>query len=90
MWAAPLKALLTFSPVNSRALLCVDHKANHLSAAIRKAAVRFLQTVAEGNQCGAIKGGGTAFPMFIARLFLRSASIRRVSAALLFGDMRKA
>ena len=37
MWARPRKPNLPFSPLNSRALLCADHKANHYSAALRAA-----------------------------------------------------
>ena len=37
-----------------------------------------------------MKGGGTEFPMFIARLFLHHTALTRVSGALLFGDLRKA
>ena len=36
------------------------------------------------------KGGGTKFPVFIARLFLPEAATCRGSAGLLFGDLRKA
>ena len=49
-----------------------------------------LQATVEGQQSGAIKSGGTEFPRFITRLLLRHAALRRCSAALLFGDLRKA
>ena len=49
-----------------------------------------MQEAVKGQQSGAIKGGGAEFPMFIARLCLRRAALRRVSVALLFGDLRKA
>ena len=37
MWAGPRKPHLRLSPNNARALLCADHKAKHVSAAIRNA-----------------------------------------------------
>ena len=55
-----------------------------------KLTVPFPQTVLQGNQSGAIKGGGTELPRCIALLFLRDAATRRVSARLLFGDRREA
>ena len=90
MRAAPRKAALPFSPWDSRALLCVDRRANHYSAAIRSAAVHYLQKLVQGNKSGAIKGGGTELPMCIARLVLAHAARLKKSAALLFGDLRKA
>ena len=69
MWAGPRKPQLPLSPNNSRALLCADHKANHYSAALRAALVPVLCDTVQGQQSGAVKGGGTEFPMFIARLF---------------------
>ena len=90
MWAAPRKAHSPLSPLNSRALLCADHKVNHYSAALRAALAPVLQSTVQGHQSGAIKGGGTELPMFIARLCLRHAALRRVSTALLFGDLQRA
>ena len=90
MGAAPRKTKLPLSPWNSRALLCANYKANLFSAAIRKAAVPYIKNIVQGNQSGAIKGGGTEFPMFIARLFLQLAAKQKKSAVLLFGDLRKA
>ena len=89
MWAAPRKTKLPLSPWNSRALLCADHKANLFSAAIRKAAVPYLKNIVQGSQSGAISGGSTEFPMFIARVFLQLSAKHKKSAALLFGDLRK-
>ena len=77
MWAAPRKATSPLSPANSRALLCADHKAKHFAAAIRKALVPYLQSVAQGNQSGAIPKGGTEFPMFIAKQFLHLAELQK-------------
>ena len=90
MWAAPRKPKFPLSPWNYRALPCADHKANLFSAAIQKAAVPHLKNIVQGNQSGAIKGGGTEFPMFIARLFRQLAAKHKKSTALLFGDLRKA
>ena len=91
MLVGPRKPQLPLSPLNSRALLCADHKANHYSAALRAALATTLQATVQGQQSGAVKGGGPAFPRFIARmLFLRHAALRRVSAAVLFGDLQKA
>ena len=59
MWATPRKATLRLSPFNARALLYADHKPKHYSAAIHKLTVPFLQSVVQGNQSGAVKGGGT-------------------------------
>ena len=90
MWAAPRKPKLPLSPVNARALLSADHKAKLFSSAIRDSLAPVLAKLTKGNQSGAVKGGGTEFPMFIARLFLQHAAIRRISAAIVFGDMQKA
>ena len=89
MWAAPRKPCLHLSPYNSMALLRADHKAKLFSAAIRDSMARILKQLVACNQSGAIKGGGTEFPMFIARLFLQHAAIMKVSAGLLFGCMQK-
>ena len=69
MWAAPHKPTIPLSPLNSRALLCADHKAKIFSSAIRECLAPVLVALAKGNQSGAMKGGGTEFPLFIARLF---------------------
>ena len=90
MWAGPRKPQLPLSPNNSRALLCADHKANHYSAALRAALAPVLRDTVQGQQSGVVKGGGTEFPMFTARLFLRHAALREVSAAVLFGDLQMA
>ena len=90
MWAAPRKPTFPLSPLNCRALLCVDHKAKIFSSAIRESLALALEALAKGNQSGAIKGGGTEFPLFIAKLFLQHAVAHKVSAAILFGDMQKA
>ena len=70
----PRKPLLPLSPYNSGALLCVEHKANHLAVAIRRALAPTLQQLVKGNQSGGIGGGGTEYPMFIARVFLKKKS----------------
>ena len=49
-----------------------------------------MEALVDGSQPGAVKKGGTEFPMFRIRLFLQWAADRRVSAALLFGGMKKA
>ena len=84
MWAGLRKPHLPLSPKNARALLCADHTAKHLSAAIRSAIAHILQNIASGKQSGAIKGGGTGFPMFIASFYLVNAARKRISAALHF------
>ena len=89
-WAAPRKPLMPLSPHSSRALLRADHKAKLFSSAIRDALAPALKQLVGGNQSGAVRGGGTEFPMFIARLFLLHAADRKRSAGLLFGDMQKA
>ena len=68
----------------------LTHKANHYSAALRAALAPVLCETVKGQQSGAVKGGVTEFPMFIARLFLRHAALRKVSAAVLFGDLQRA
>ena len=83
----PKKTQLPLSPLNSRALLCTYHKAHHYSAALRAALAPPLREAVQGQQSGAVKGGGTEFPMFIARSVLRHAALRRVSAAMIFGDL---
>ena len=90
MYAGPRKSHLPLSPLHSRALLCADHKANHYSAALRAALAPVLCETVKGQRSGAVKGGATEFPMFIARRFLRHAALRKVSAAVLFGDLQRA
>ena len=75
MWVAPRKPLLPLSPYKSRALLCAEHKANHFAATISRALAPLLQKLVKGNQSGAFKGGGTEYPMLIARLFLKKAAM---------------
>ena len=85
MWAASGKPQLPLSPLNSRALLCADRKANTFSAAaIRRPPVPHLQAPVQGHLSGAVKGGGTELAVFIARLCVCSAVARRVSTAVLF------
>ena len=88
MWAGQ-KTQLPLSPLNSRALLCTDHKAHHYSAALRAALAPTLKETVQGQQSGAVKGGGTEFPMFIARLFLRHVALRRVSVAVLLAITKR-
>ena len=90
MLATPCKPLLPLSPYNSRAVLCAEHKANHFVAAVRRALASTLQRLVKDNQSGAIRGGGTDVPMFLASLFLMKASTHRCTGALLFVDIRKA
>ena len=90
MWVAPLKPKIPLSPWNSRTLLYADHKANHFSAAIRRAATPYLEELVQGNQSGAIKGGGAEFLVFLARNLLQQAAKQNKSTTLLFGDLRKA
>ena len=69
--------------MNSRGILCADHKVNHLSAAVRRATEPILTKVVAGNQSGAVKNkGGTEFPMLATRLFLQHATEQRKSAAV--------
>ena len=86
----PCKPQLPVTPLTSRGILSADHKVNHFSAALRRAIAPYLESTVKGNQSGAIKKGGTEFPMFIARLFLQRAAKLNKSAALIFGDLLKA
>ena len=70
MWAAPSKYTLQRTPANSRARMRANHIANVYAGVLRKAVAPFLHTAVGDKQSGAIKGGGTEFPMFIATLVL--------------------
>ena len=90
MWAAPRKTLRPLSPLNSRARLCAVHTTNHFAATVRRALAPTPHSLVKAYQLGAVTGGGTQFPMYIARLLQNKAATKRISAALLFGGMRKA
>ena len=90
LFAVPRKPLLPFSPMNSRGILCADHKVNHLSAAVRRATEPILTKVVAGNQSGAVKNkGGTEFPMLVTPVFATCNRAAKVCGSI-FGDLRKA
>ena len=88
MWAAPRKASIplphsmpgtTVRWPHGKSALCGNQEGNNL----------VLANIGGRRPIWCSKSRKPEFPMFIVRLFLRNATIRRVSAALLFGGVQK-
>ena len=67
VWAAPRKHTLPLTLANSRALMCANHIANFYAGVLRSKAAPYQPRAAGDQQASAIKRGGTALPMFIAK-----------------------